>query len=191
MRAPGAPCRPPLARMFVLGDGDAPRGCLGPVIAPACTGAWRGASDPRVGRKGERMTRTVAALSLIVAAAAGGVAAVPAPAMAAGTTANLTLDCNTGTCTGSWQWYQGGTSGTLLSSGSISGADSTTRGTTVQPATADTVVIGLEQPAGKEACGTSQTDSFSPGSHLNVTAKLREHADAYHFGCFDTFSMNS
>ena len=137
------------------------------------------------------MKRAISGLSLIAAALFGVVAAVPAPAMAAGNTVNLTLDCNTGNCTGSWWWYQGGTSGTLLSSGSISGADSTTRGTTVQPATADTIVIGITQPAGKEPCGTSQTDSFSPGSHINVTAKLREHADAYHFGCFDTFSMNS
>jgi hypothetical protein len=137
------------------------------------------------------MKRTVAALSLIVAAVFGVVAAVPAPAMAAaGNTVNLTLDCN-GTCTGSWSWYQGGTSGILLSSGSITGANGTTRGTTVQPATADTVIIGLEQPAGKEPCGASQTDSFSPGSHINVTVKLREQANAYHFGCFDTFSMKS
>lgn len=133
------------------------------------------------------MNRTVAGLSLIVATVFGVVAAVPAPAMAAGNTVNLTLDC-TGTCTGSWMWYQGGTSGTLLCSGSITG---TSRGTTVQPATADTVVIGLEQPAGKEACGASQTDSFSPGSHINFTVKLREQANAYHFGCFDTFSMKS
>jgi hypothetical protein len=137
------------------------------------------------------MKRTVAALSLIVAAVFGVGAAVPAPAMAAGNTVNLTLDCNTGTCTGSWSWYQAGTSGTLLSSGSISGARDTTRGTTVQPATADTVIIGITQPAGKEPCGASQTDSFSPGSHINVTVKLREQANAYHFGCFDTFSLKS
>jgi hypothetical protein len=132
------------------------------------------------------MKRTVAGLSLIAAAAFGVAAAVPAPAMA-DSTVNLTLNCN-GTCIGSWAWYQGGT---LLSSGSITGTFGTTRGTTVQPATADTVIIGLEQPAGKEPCGTSQTDSFSAGSHINVTAKLREQANAYHFGCFDTFSMKS
>ena len=136
------------------------------------------------------MKRTVAGLSLIVAAVFGAVAAVPAPAMAAGNTVNLTLNCN-GTCTGSWRWYQGGPSGTLLSSGSITGTFGTTRGTTVQPATADTVIIGLEQPAGKEPCGTSQTGSCSPGSHINVTAKVREQPNAYHFGCFDTFSMKS
>ena len=111
--------------------------------------------------------------------------------MAADNTANLTLDCNTGTCTGSWNWYQGGTSGTLLSSGSFTGHADTTRNTTHQPATADTVIIRLEQPAGKEACVASQTDSFSPGSHISVTVKLREQPDTYHFGCFDTFSVRS
>jgi hypothetical protein len=129
------------------------------------------------------MKRTIAGLSLIVAAVFG-VVAGPAPAMAADNTVNLTLNC-TGICTGSWSWYQGGT---LLSSGSITG---TTRGTTVQPAAADTVFIGIEQPAGKEPCGASQTNSFAPGGHINVTVKLREQANAYHFGCFDTFSMKS
>jgi hypothetical protein len=137
------------------------------------------------------MKTTIAGLSLIVAAVFGVVAAVPAPAMAADNTVNLTLNCKTGPCTATWSWYQGGTSGTLLSSGSISGADDTTRGTTVQPAAADTVFIGLTQPAGKEPCGTSQTDSFSPGSHINITVTLKEQANAYHFGCFDTFSMKS
>jgi hypothetical protein len=136
------------------------------------------------------MKRTVTGLGLIAAAVFGVAAAVPTPALAAANTVNLTLDCG-GICTGSWSWYQGGTSGTLLSSGSISGADSTAKGTTVQPATADTVIIVLEQQAGKEPCGASQTDSFSPGSHINVTVKLREQANAYHFGCFDTFNMKS
>jgi hypothetical protein len=26
---------------------------------------------------------------------------------------------------------------------------------------------------------------------ISLTVKLREQADAYHFGCFDTFSMRS
>jgi hypothetical protein len=88
----------------------------------------------------------------------------------------------------SWSWYQGGASGTLLSSGSIS---DTSKGTTVQPATADTVFIGLTQPSGKGGCGTSQTFSFSPGSHIDFTVTLKEQADAYHGPCFDTFSMKS
>ena len=133
------------------------------------------------------MKRTIAGLSLIAAALFGVVAAVPAPALA-DSTVTLTLNCDGNgptACTGSWAWYQGGT---LLSSGSISG---NTRSTTVQPAAADTVVIGLTQPAGKENCGISQTDPFSPGSHINVTVRLHEQPNAYHFGCFDSFSMKS
>jgi hypothetical protein len=136
------------------------------------------------------MKRTIAGLSLIAAALFGVVAAVPAPAMA-DSTVTLTLNCignGPTACTGSWSWYQGGTSGTLLSSGSISG---NTRSTTVQPAAADTVVIGLTQPAGKEACGVRQADSFSPGSHINFIVRLHEQPNAYHFGCFDSFSMKS
>jgi hypothetical protein len=137
------------------------------------------------------MKTMIVRLSLIAAAVFGVAAAVPAPAGAAGNTVNLTLDCNTGTCTGSWNWYQGGTGGTLLSSGSFTGHADTTRSTSDQPATADTVIIRLEQPAGKEACVASQTNSFSPGSHISVTVKLREQPDTYHFGCFDTFSVRS
>jgi len=133
------------------------------------------------------MKRTIAGLSLIAAALFGVVAAVPAPALA-DSTVTLTRNCDGNgptACTGSWAWYQGGT---LLSSGSISG---TSKGTTVQPAAADSVVLGLEQPAGKEPCGVSQADSFSPGSHINFIVRLHEQPNAYHFGCFDTFSMKS
>ena len=129
------------------------------------------------------MKRTIAGLSLIAAALFGVVAAVPAPALA-DSAVTLTLNCD-GNCTGSWAWYQGGT---LLSSGSITG---TSKGTTVQPAAADTVVLRLTQPAGKEPCGVSQADSFSPGGHIVFTVRLHEQPDAYHFGCFDTFSMKS
>ena len=129
------------------------------------------------------MKRTIAGLSLIAAALFGVVAAVPAPALA-DSTVTLTLSC-TGNCTGSWSWYQGGT---LLSSGSISG---TSKGTTVQPAAADSVVIGLKQPAGQENCGVIQGDSFAPGSHINFTVRLHEQPNPYHSGCFDTFSVKS
>jgi hypothetical protein len=133
------------------------------------------------------MKRAVLGLSLIVAAAFGVVAAAPASAIAADSTANLTLNCN-GICIGRWTWYQGATA---LSSGSISGANDITRGSTVQPATADTVIVGLSSNPGPKGCGTSEADSFSPGSHINVTVKLRLHPDAYHNGCFATFNMTS
>jgi hypothetical protein len=135
------------------------------------------------------MKRTVAALGMIVATLFGVGAAVPAPAIAADNTVNLTLNCHTtGICAATWNWYQGGTSGTLLSSGSIR---DTTKGTTLQPATADTLEILLTQPSGKGGCATSQTDSFSPGSPINITVTLKEQPNAYHSVCFDTFSMKS
>jgi len=135
------------------------------------------------------MKRTVAAVDIIAAALFGVVAAVPAPATAADNTVNLTLNCHTtGICAATWTWYQGGTSGTLLSSGSIS---DTTKGTTLQPATADTLEILLTQPSGKGGCSTSQTDSFSPGSPINITVTLKEQPNAYHSVCFDTLSMKS
>ncbi len=133
------------------------------------------------------MKTTIAGLSLIAAALFGMVAAAPAPAMAADNTVNLTLNC-TGPCTGSWDWYQ---SGTLLASGSITGANDTTRDTTVQPATADSVIIFLHTGSSAKGCGASQGDSFSPGSHINVTVKLREQPNAYHDGCYATFSIKS
>jgi len=135
------------------------------------------------------MKGIVAGLSLIAAALFGVVAAVPAPAMA-DSTANLTLHCKTIPCTAHWGWYQGGTSGILLSSGSMS-AGGNALGTTVQPATADTVVMSISVPAGREPCGAGQTFSFSPGSPIDFTVILREAATAYHRACFDTFNVKS
>ena len=134
------------------------------------------------------MKTTIAGLSLIVAALFGMVAAVPAPAMAADLTVNLTLGCGTG-CTASWSWSQGGTQ---LGSGSISGFNgiTDTRGTTVQPATADAVFIIL-RTGGAKGCSASQGDSFSPGSPINVSVKINSQANAYHDGCHASFSMKS
>src|SRR5215469_7139595 len=131
------------------------------------------------------MKRTVAGLGLIVAALFGVVAAVPAPAQAADLPVTLTLHCKTIPCTAGWRWYQGGTSGILLSSGSMS-AGGNAQGTTVQPAAADTVQMGISVPAGREPCGAGQTFSFSPGSPIDFTVILREAATAYHRACFDT-----
>ena len=131
------------------------------------------------------MKTTIAGLSLIAAAAFGVVAAVPAPAMA-DSTVNLTINC-VGPCTGSWSWYQGGT---LLSSGSISGDNVLTKGTTIQPATADSVVIGL-RTAGAKGCGTVGGENFSPGSPINASVKINSQPNAYHNGCHASFSMKS
>jgi hypothetical protein len=137
------------------------------------------------------MKRTVAALGLIMAVACGVVAAVPAPAMAADRTVTLTLKCTNITCSGGWAWYQGGTSGTLLSSGSVSGTfGTTTTGTAVQPATADTVIMDIS--SGRQGCGTSQTESFSPGSGINFTLKLDIQPGGYfNYGCRASFNMKS
>jgi len=132
------------------------------------------------------MRRTVAGLSLIAAAVFGVVAAVPAPAMAADNTVNLAIDC-VGPCTASWSWYQ---SGTLLSSGSMTDDNVLAKGTTDQPAAADSVIVGLRVGAAK-GCGTSQGDSFSLGSHINFTVKINSQPNAYHNGCHATFSMKS
>jgi hypothetical protein len=55
---------------------------------------------------------------------------------------------------------------------------------------ADTVIIGL-RTVGAKGCGTSETDSFSPGSHINFTLKVNSKANAHHDGCSATFSMRS
>ncbi len=132
------------------------------------------------------MKTTIAGLSLIAAAVFGVAAAVPAPAMAADLTVNLTINC-VGPCTGTWSWYQGGT---LLSSGSISDDNVLTKGTTVQPATADSVVIGL-RTGGAKGCGAIGGENFSPGSPINVSVKINSQANAYQNGCHATFSMKS
>jgi hypothetical protein len=135
------------------------------------------------------MRRTVAGLSLIAAAACGAVAALPSSAMAADRTVTLTLTCTNNTCNGGWSWYQGGTGGTRLSTGSMSGpVDATTTGTTVQPVAADTVIISVGSPP----CGKSETDSFAPGSGINFTVRLNvKPSGSYGDGCRASFSMKS
>jgi hypothetical protein len=100
------------------------------------------------------MKTTIAGLRLMVAAVFG-VVALLAPVMAADNTVDLTVNC-VGMCTGSWGWYQ---DGTLLSSGSISGDNAITRSTTVQPAAADTVIIGLRTAGAKGAARARPTRS--------------------------------
>ena|SRR5215469_17033231 len=132
------------------------------------------------------MKTMIAGLGLIAAASFGVVAAVPAPAMAADNTVNLSIDC-VGPCTGTWTWYQGGT---VLSSGSISDDNVLTKSTTDQPATADSVGITL-RTAGAKGCSTGGGETFSPGSPINVSVKINSQPNAYHNGCHASFSMKS
>jgi hypothetical protein len=94
----------------------------------------------------------------------------PAHATAADRTVALTLKCNTISCSGSWAWYQGGLTGTLLGSGSIAGAaDATTKGTTTQPAAADTMTFGVHGGS-TSGCGRGFTEYITPGKAINFTA---------------------
>ena len=76
-----------------------------------------------------------------------------------------------------WDWYQGGTGGTLLASGSVrcpaivgSGTSSAT-GSGIQPAGADTLALLVDSVASNGCGGTGIKDiSFKPGS--SVSAKL-------------------
>jgi hypothetical protein len=93
---------------------------------------------------------------------------------------NVTLSCTSNDSLGSaqavWKWYQGGTSGTVLASGSLSlgspfgvncgGTSVTFSGT--QPKTADTLFADIE--VGRGGCGgdAAQTVSFTPGSSVSL-----------------------
>ncbi len=83
----------------------------------------------------------------------------------------MTLKCTGASCDGSVYFYQGGLTGTLLGSASLSGAaDSTTKGTTTQPAAADTLTFGVGDPS-RSGCGQGLTEYFTAGSAINFIAK--------------------
>src|SRR5215469_3605037 len=113
---------------------------------------------------------TLGVLMVLIAASVSAPAVVPAHATTADRTVTLTLKCTGASCSGSWYWYQGGITGTLLGSGSIAGPEgSTTKGTTTQPAAADTLNFGVGSlPSG---CGRGLTDNFTAGSAINFTVK--------------------
>jgi hypothetical protein len=133
----------------------------------------------RVSRKAARIGTVAAALFAF---------AVPfsvAPAASASLGFNVTLSCTTSTKTeviggllqSGWKWYQGGSNGTLLASGSLddqcplaSGSNSATF-SGKQPAKADTLFAFVE--IGLGGCGnlTDKFISFTPGSpvSLNMT----------------------
>jgi hypothetical protein len=77
-----------------------------------------------------------------------------------------------------WEWWQGGTGGTLLAIGSVqcpdisgSGTSSAT-GSGTQPASADTLAFLVNSVASNGCGGTGDKDiSFTPGS--SVSAKLK------------------
>src|SRR5215470_3039270 len=94
----------------------------------------------------------------------------------------VTLSCTTitklevigGLLQSDWKWYQGGSNGTLLASGSLddqcplaSGSSSVTFSGT-QPANADTLFAFME--GGSGGCGgvTGQFISFTPGSPVSL-----------------------
>src|SRR5215467_15868949 len=87
---------------------------------------------------------TFRVLMVLIAASVSAPAVVPAHATTVDRTVTMTLKCTGHSCSGSVFWYQGGFAGTFLGSASISGpADSTTKGTTTQPAAADTLSIDV------------------------------------------------
>lgn len=134
----------------------------------------------RVSRKAAR-TGTVAAA--LFAFAVPFSVAPAAPAASASLGYNVSLSCTTSTKTeviggllqSGWNWYQGGTNGTLLASGSLddqcplaSGSSSATFSGT-QPTNADTLSAWME--GGSGSCGgfTGKTISFTPGSPVSLS----------------------
>jgi hypothetical protein len=98
---------------------------------------------------------------------------VPAHAATGDRTVTMTLKCTGHSCSGSVFFYEGGgTSRTLLGSASMSGAtDTTTKGTTTQPAAADSLTFGVSDGT-TSRCGQGFTEYFTPGSPINFTAKV-------------------
>ena len=109
-------------------------------------------------------------LMVLISASVSAPAVVPAHATTGDRTVTMTLKCTGAPCDGSVFFYQGGgTSLTLLGSASMSGpADSTTKGTTTQPAAADSLTFGVGSGNG---CGRGYSEYFTAGSAINFTAK--------------------
>lgn len=115
---------------------------------------------------------TFGVLMVLIAALVSAPAVVPAHAKTADRTVTMTLKCTGSSCSGSVFWYQGGLTGTPLGSASIAGpADSTTKGTTTQPAAADTLTFGVHGGS-TSGCGRGFIEYFTPGSAINFTATV-------------------
>ena len=99
------------------------------------------------------------------------VAFVPATHAATGDrTITLTLMCTTSVCNAGWYLRAGGTSGTLLGHGSMTGqAGTTTVETTTQSAAVDTVNFAVGS-SGVHPCVGGAIDYITPGSAFNFTA---------------------
>ncbi len=116
--------------------------------------------------------RTFAVLIVLIAASVSAPAVVPAHAQTADRSVTMTLKCTDSSCSGSVFWYQGGLTGTPLGSASLAGAaDSTTKGTTTQPAAADTLTFGVHGGS-TSGCGRGFTEYFASGSAINYTATV-------------------
>jgi hypothetical protein len=119
-------------------------------------------------------------LAALLAVLAVPVLGTPAASAYPGFTVSVTCTASNGQ-SGSqadWEWWQGGTGGTLVASGSVrcpviagSGTSSAT-GSGIQPAGADTLTFSVDSVAGNGCGGTGFKDvSFTPGS--SVSAKLK------------------
>lgn len=137
---------------------------------------------------------TLGVLMVLIAASVSAPAVVPAHATTGDRTVTLTLKCTGASCSGSWFWHQGGLTGPLLGSGSIAGpADSTTTGTTTQPAAADTLNFGVH--AGTQSgCGRGFIEYITAGSAINFTATVPSSKPGYGLTCRgggSSFNMKS
>ena len=114
---------------------------------------------------------TFGVLMVLIAASVSAPAVVPAHATTGDRTVTMTLKCTGAPCDGSVFFYQRGLTGTLLGSASMSGpADSTTKGTTTQPAAADSLTFGVGDPS-RSGCGQGLAEYFTAGSPINFIAK--------------------
>jgi hypothetical protein len=111
-------------------------------------------------------------LGVLIAAWVTALAVVPTHATTGDRTVTMTLKCTGASCDGSVYFYQGGgTNITLLGSASMSGpADSTTKGTTTQPAAATSLTFGVGDPS-RSGCGRGYSEYFTAGSPINFIAK--------------------
>ena len=115
---------------------------------------------------------TFGVLMVLIAASVSAPAVVPAHATTGDRTVTMTLKCTGHSCSGSVFWYQGGLTGTPLGSASIAGpADTTTKGTTTQPAAADTLNFGVHAGS-TSGCGRGFIEYITPGSAINFTATV-------------------